>query len=606
MKYDKKVDVDKLNNQFSTIASLARTKTDTSGSLKHTEIADRIREIKVAYKAPRLYECVSVDTETKTWVGYGLKRDYCYSKYTYTTSGLTYTDIVPVVGDVYTEDASLHVVSYYKCIEYDEYGNPIGDAPGQSYESSDFYIRPTYDYSTDEPQPVIVSIEVHGNPDISGLEYSTSKHSKWRPWKPEYKIKVTQNNTLYIRNTKSTLSTSSSDYIKFHFDGKAYVGGRISSLVNKSNDYTPYCFYKLFEGCDLDVDTSLFGTECTTSDWCFAYMFAETTSIYGAPMPSTTYVAKHAYDHMFYKSSVERYTYNNTWRPEVLDEYACSYMFAYTNIGSYDGGAVSATDCRAYACDHMFYGCSKLTYGGVLQDTQSIGDYCFQYAWANCPNVASNYMGNGNHDTALGIGCFSHAFENCTALTSAYIYYKNLVSRCFEYMFNGCSNINSMYVFFEKFGDATTNWLAGVSPTGKFNRYYEYSYDYENGVDTSKRTEIKWGDSYIPDGWEVNPTPTLTTNSYISKQYSGFSDTMHVEYKLSVTSEDESAEFIYRKSEYSGSTFTVAEDGTITGVLNNGDRIDVYVECIDQAHGYAYGVYIDFSYTKLAADHPTK
>lgn len=65
------------------------------------------------------YKCSSVDTESKTWTGYKLiaSADGYYSFQSAVTSGLSYTNIIPQVNKVYSQDALL-ILSDYWHFEY--------------------------------------------------------------------------------------------------------------------------------------------------------------------------------------------------------------------------------------------------------------------------------------------------------------------------------------------------------------------------------------------------------------------------------------------------------------------------------------------------------
>lgn len=56
------------------------------------------------------YKCASVDTTAKTWTGYkAVLSNGVYTFETTITSGLTYTSVVPVVGDIYNDNALINV-----------------------------------------------------------------------------------------------------------------------------------------------------------------------------------------------------------------------------------------------------------------------------------------------------------------------------------------------------------------------------------------------------------------------------------------------------------------------------------------------------------------
>lgn len=66
------------------------------------------------------YKCASVDTEAKTWSGYkAVLNNGVYTFESTVTSGLTYTSVTPVVGNIYSADALAKVSSLYQGIPLD-------------------------------------------------------------------------------------------------------------------------------------------------------------------------------------------------------------------------------------------------------------------------------------------------------------------------------------------------------------------------------------------------------------------------------------------------------------------------------------------------------
>ena len=81
------------------------------------------------------YRCASVDTAAKTWTGYkAVLTDGVYAFDTTVTTGLTYTSVTPVVGNIYTVDGFVKVNSLYDGLPTDGlvFYAPLNTAAGSS------------------------------------------------------------------------------------------------------------------------------------------------------------------------------------------------------------------------------------------------------------------------------------------------------------------------------------------------------------------------------------------------------------------------------------------------------------------------------------------
>lgn len=578
MSYDSKIDREWIDPLLSKIATAIRNKTNTYGGMNYDEMADKIRTIRVGYKAPQLFECTSVDTVNKTWTGVGWRRDYgCLQKYSYETTGLTYTDTPPVVGTTYTREGDMAASEIYKCAEYDDdYVDP--------YDANVMMINGGYTDDAGNPTEAFFSIEVTGHPNISGLEYTTDVNSDWRPWKPEYKYKFKNYTTLYIRNTESTLNTSSNDYITFKFEGDVSVSGKASGLLGGSTACTPYCFYKLFAGCHMSLSTSFLLSITTTADHCYAHMFDGTTGFSGGmsgtiDLPALD-VATYAYSYMFANSDVQGVSMPH--QKGTLHQYACSHMFDSSNCTSC---VITAPVIEDYACEYICYNCKNLNSGGAYNSNTTIGAYAFQYAFANSTCDSGGYTTSAT--VALSPYAFYYAYANSSA-TTARIDVTSAPTGCFEGTWSGCSNLTDVYCYLLDYGDATTNWLAGVSETGKFRRYGNGEYDPETYVE--KLLPIKWGASYIPDGWTVEPAPQMLSDPYITVYHDGV---INYELDPEPETEDESAHFEYTKTyEEDYPDVVVSKSGHVTGYYNS--DVIMTVTAKDSIRPYSYYLYLSF------------
>lgn len=579
MSYDSKIDREWIDPLLSKIAAAIRNKTNTYGGMNYDEMADKIRTIQIGYRAPQLFECTSVDTVNKTWTGVGWRRDSgCLQKYSYETTGLTYTDTPPVVGTTYTSDGDMAASEIYECAGYDDdYVDP--------YDADVMMITGGYADDAGNATEAFFSIEVTGHPNISGLEYTTDVNSDWRPWKPEYKYKFKNYTILYIRNTESTLNTSSSDYITFKFEGDVSISGKASGLLGGSTECAPYCFYKLFAGCHMSLSTSFLSSMTTTADHCYAHMFDGATGFSGGEsgtinLPALD-VATYAYSYMFANSDVQRVSMPH--QQGTLHQYACSHMFDSSNRTSC---VITAPVIEDYACEYICYNCKNLNYGGVYNSITSIGTYAFQYAFAN-----STSSSGSSYPTSATVSLSPYAFYYAYANSSegaARINVTSAPTGCFEGTWSGCSKLTDVYCYLLDYGNATTNWLAGVAETGKFRRYGNGEYDPETYVE--KMLPVKWGDSYIPDGWTVEPASQMLSDPYITVYHDGV---INYELDQEFETEDKSAHFEYTKTyEEDYPDVVVRESGHVQGYYNS--DVIMTVTAKDSIRPYSYYLYLSF------------
>ena len=198
-----------------------------------------------------------------------------------------------------------------------------------------------------------LQVKFVGSPNVD-LQYSTNK-SNWTPISGSNETIAIGNGTYYFKgDNPNGFSKDASNYVQF-ITSLGTLQGNIMSLINSSTfstDYSTipgaYCFYKLFQGCDISSASALKLPATTLADYCYAYMFSNCTSL-------TTYVelpasiAKdYCYYYMFY-DCYQLYTYNSGYADqyntnryilplEELAPHCCERMFSWET-----GGGENAT-----------------------------------------------------------------------------------------------------------------------------------------------------------------------------------------------------------------------------------------------------------------------
>lgn len=197
------------------------------------------------------------------------------------------------------------------------------------------------------------------------LEYFASDET-WAIWDGTSVLSAITNGgeyVLYLRGTGNTVIAIDSSS-SWHFNGTD-----IKCIGNIENL--------------LDYATVESGAHPGMSDYCYANMFEDCTSLTQAPeLPATT-----------------------------LSEYC------YCN---------------------MFIGCTSLTHAPALPAT-TLADYCYQSMFSDCTSLTQP---PSLPATSLAKGCYSSMFQNCTSLTQAPVLpATTLADNCYLSMFGNCTSL---------------------------------------------------------------------------------------------------------------------------------------------------------------------
>ena len=160
-----------------------------------------------------------------------------------------------------------------------------------------------------------------------------------------------------------------------------------------------------------------------------------------------------------------------------------------TNIIEVSPNFLPATTLASNCYNLMFRYCTSITTAPELPAT-TLANYCYQNMFVYCTSLTT---APELPATTLASNCYSNMFNSCTSLTTApELPATTLVSSCYRFMFYGCSKLNYIKALFTTTPSSsyTTNWVEGVSSTGRFVKHPNATWDV-TGVDG------------IPNGWEV-------------------------------------------------------------------------------------------------------
>ena len=148
-----------------------------------------------------------------------------------------------------------------------------------------------------------------------------------------------------------------------------------------------------------------------------------------------------------------------------------------------------ATKMEPSCYARMFMYCTSLTAAPKLPATQ-LANHCYYNMFYECTALTSAPQLPA---TQLAQSCYYSMFEGCTSLVEApYLPATQLSGDCYGNMFEGCTSLNFVSVAFTEWKDyATYEWLKGVSEEGMFL--------------CPSELEVKRGDGFIPENWQVNP-----------------------------------------------------------------------------------------------------
>ena len=353
-----------------------------------------------------------------------------------------------------------------------------------------------------------------GKPFDISLEYSLDG-TNWNPY--------TIGETIYLLEDKLSFrageqgnrrfSKGVDDYYQFVFSGEIAARGSIMSLLDRSchkNAVPRYAFSGLFANCrsltsapelpamELAVDcyASMF-SGCTNlidasalpatklAEKCYSYMFSLCKNLTKAPELPATELAERCYWGMF--SGCARLTEAPELPATELALHCYNYMFGLCESLT-KAPALPAT-ILAEGCYFGMFEYSNLVKAPVLPATE-LAQSCYRGMFWGCSNLTE---APELPATELVASCYSNMFGYCTGLTKApELPATELTASCYYSMFEGCRNLKFVKALFtdKPSGEATKNWLSGVSYTGIFVKSKDATWDVR-------------GDDGIPCRWTI-------------------------------------------------------------------------------------------------------
>ncbi len=387
----------------------------------------------------------------------------------------------------------------------------------------------------------------------------------WIPWDDAEPSDLTlqSGESLYIKNIneKCELSNDSS-YFQFRMNkttndngGEVFLSGNVNSMINFSNNLTPYCYKSLFSSCGyldkIPIDASNLVLPSTVlENYCYMYMFYQ-THLEKAPIIKATRLADNCCDEMF--SGCEDLEKAPSITPTKLASSCYNSMFAgCSSLIDISGMSFSVTELAPYCYSSMFTSCTSLVHAPILP-AMELTEYCYNMMFMNCTSLITMPVLPA---TDIAECCYCQMFDGCTKLVSvqessiladnnlSLLAYGNktldvpilelpatdLKFSCYKGMFNGCENLSVVVVLPAEKLIVKEDWWGNV--VGCYQEMFKgcirlekilcYATDIPSGSTTDWLCNGNVREFYTPnpDLWPSGP-------SGIPKDC-----TMHVSYKI--------------------------------------------------------------------------
>ena len=280
----------------------------------------------------------------------------------------------------------------------------------------------------------------------ASLKYSLDGGATWRAASDSITVSAGDKVGLYANGTGTT---SVSNAFIISCDADCYVYGNVMSLEKLSGFSTlvtleghNYAFYCLFYGNThiKNHETKALQLPATTlSQYCYANMFLECTSLTKAPaLPATTLVDS-CYNDMFSGCTAL------TSAPELKAETLANYCYA-----------------------SMFYNCTSLTEAPNLPATE-LKEGCYANMFQLCNGLTS--APSQLPASTLAKSCYKSMFSSCKNLVTAPTLPATiLVDNCYQFMFKDCEVLTSITCLATDIYATSCigSWVTGVLSNGKF------------------------------------------------------------------------------------------------------------------------------------------
>ena len=360
------------------------------------------------------------------------------------------------------------------------------------------------------------------------LEYSTDTNT-WNVWDGTTTLSA-DGGKLYVRGTGNTYITSGGgDKGSFYGDTSNWVlsGSEISCCGNIENllDYatvakgehptmSDYCYAKMFYDCtSLTTAPELPAT--TLAGSCYYYMFSGCTSLTTAPeLPATT-LAGSCYYYMFSGCT------SLTTAPELPATTlagSCYYRMFDSCTSLTTAPELPATTLAWYCYYEMFRHCTSLTTAPELPAT-TLARYCYLGMFAGCTSLTT---APELPATTLADSCYYCMFSGCTSLTTApELPATTLADACYYYMFRNCTSLTTApelpatflewKCYYEMF-DGCTKIKMSTAKTGEYQTPYRIP---TSGTGTTEYDNALTN-MFINTGGTFKGTPSINRTYYTS------------------------------------------------------------------------------------------
>ena len=231
------------------------------------------------------------------------------------------------------------------------------------------------------------------------------------------------------------------------------------------------------------------GKHPAMSDYCYASMFYNCTSLTAAPeLPATTLYSG-CYENMF--SGCTSLT-TAPALPATAMKYSC-YENMFSGCTSLTTApALPATTLSTYCYRKMFSKCKSLTAAPALPAT-TLYFGCYENMFSGCTSLTT---APALPATTLNRGCYARMFSSCISLTTVpALPATMLTDNCYEYMFQNCRKIKV---------SATAN--------GTYTRAYRIP---RAGAGTISNSSVRY--MFAGTGGTFTGDPEINTTYYLDK-----------------------------------------------------------------------------------------
>ena len=200
-----------------------------------------------------------------------------------------------------------------------------------------------------------VTLNATGSPTVSGLQYR-KRGEQWSSYPIGTEIQLNANQYVQFRNTADSLSSSTSNYVKFSLTGQVSAFGELISMLNNGGACKTLCFVSLFASNSALYSCRDLKFPKTVANSCFQSMFQWCQYLYRGPriLPATN-LSEGCYGYMF--QGCQHLEYMPEIPATTPARWAYRYMFNYG--GQWNANGMTTTPIRFttladYCCNNMF------------------------------------------------------------------------------------------------------------------------------------------------------------------------------------------------------------------------------------------------------------